>query len=226
MKINFESGLSLIEILVSALISVFLILGVIQVFINTQQLYRLQENSSRIQENGSLALDLIGRDLRVTSYWGCLKRSTGDLIGTDVSITLKAAFVQIPTGTCGSIVDKNLVYYADPTSTIIYTLYNGVLRKATNGQNNDLIEGVETVLFLYGEDVDSDNNVNDYVPANQVLNWESVLSVRVMLRLKSFDDNITSKSLPYVFNGVTFQPTDHHLRRVFTETFALRNRLP
>ena len=32
MKINFESGLSLIEILVSALISVFLILGVIQVF--------------------------------------------------------------------------------------------------------------------------------------------------------------------------------------------------
>ena len=220
-----QQGLSLLEIMIALLISTFLLLGVIQTFINAQTTYRLQESMSRMQEGGSLALEVIGRDLRITGYWGCLKSSTGDLLGTDATITLKAAFVSIPTGGCGSTVDKTLAYYLAKTSTIVYVIVNGVLRKNTNNQNNDLIEGVEAIQFLYGEDTNGDHAVNDYVIANQVLNWEHVVSVRVLILITSLEDNLTAQPAPYLFNNITTLPTDHHLRRVFSATFALRNRL-
>ena len=220
-----QQGFSLIEIMIALLISVFLLLGVIQTFINAQTTYRLQESMSRMQESGSLALEIIGRDLRTTGYWGCLKGSTGDLLGTDTTITLKASFVTIPTGGCSSTVDKTMTYYLAKTSTIVYAIYGGVLRKNTNNQNNDLIEGVEAIQFLYGEDTNGDHAVNDYVLANQVLNWEHVISVRVFLLITSLEDNLTAQPVAYLFNNITTLPTDHHLRRVFSETYALRNRL-
>ena len=220
-----QQGLSLLEIMIALLISTFLLLGVIQTFINAQTTYRLQESMSRMQEGGSLALEIIGRDLRATGYWGCLKGSTGDLLGTDATITLKAAFVTIPTGGCSSTVDKTMTYYLAKTSTIVYAIYGGVLRKNTNNQNNDLIEGVEAIQFLYGEDTNGDHAVNDYVIANQVLNWEHVVSVRVLILITSLEDNLTAQPAPYLFNNITTLPTDHHLRRVFSATFALRNRL-
>ena len=221
-----QRGLSLLEIMIALLISVFLLLGVIQTFINAQTTYRLQESMSRMQESGSLALEIIGRDLRATGYWGCMKGSTGDLLGTDATITLKAAFVTVPTGGCSSTVDKTMTYYLAKTSTIVYVIVNGVLRKNTNNQNNDLIEGVEAIQFLYGEDTNGDHAVNDYVIANQVLNWEHVVSVRVLILITSLEDNLTAQPAPYLFNNITTLPTDHHLRRVFSATFALRNRLP
>jgi type IV pilus assembly protein PilW len=221
-----QYGLSLLELMITLLISTFLLLGVIQTFINSQTTYRLQESMSRMQEDGSLALEIIGRDLRATGYWGCLKGSTGDLLGTDATITLKAAFVTIPTGGCSSTVDKTMTYYLAKTSTIVYAIYGGVLRKNTNTQNNDLIEGVEAIQFLYGEDTNADHAVNDYVLANQVLNWEHVISVRVFILITSLEDNLTAQPVAYTFNTLTMLPTDHHLRRVFSATFALRNRLP
>ncbi len=221
-----QRGLSLLEIMIALLISVFLLLGVIQTFINAQTTYRLQESMSRMQESGSLALEIIGRDLRVTGYWGCMKGSTGDLFGTDATITLKAAFVSSPTGGCGGVIDKTMAYYLAKTSTIVYVIVNGVLRKNTNNQNNDLIEGVEAIQFLYGEDTNGDHAVNDYVLANQVLNWEHVISVRVFILITSLEDNLTAQPVLYFFNSITTLPTDRHLRRVFSATFALRNRLP
>ena len=118
-----------------------------------------------------------------------------------------------------------MTYYLAKTSTIVYAIYGGVLRKNTNNQNNDLIEGVEAIQFLYGEDTNGDHAVNDYVIANQVLNWEHVVSVRVLILITSLEDNLTAQPAPYLFNNITTLPTDHHLRRVFSATFALRNRL-
>ena len=72
-----QVGMTLIEIMIALLIGAFLVGGVLQIFINTKQSYRMAENFSRFQENGRLALDLIGRDVRVAGYWGCLAHATG-----------------------------------------------------------------------------------------------------------------------------------------------------
>jgi len=236
----YQTGLSLIEIMIALLIGAFLLGGVLQIFIGSKQTYRMQENLSRLQENGRLALDFIGRDIRMTSYWGCLARPSGDVFGETVSgiskITLKAAFVTTPTGSCGTTVDKTAVYYTDYTSTIIYSINNAnaVLHKCcpTNNGAIDLIEGIENMQILYGEDSNADGWANYYVPANNVVNWEKVVSVRISLLAATLDDNLTTQPMPYTFNGITTTTTstppvtDRKIRRVFTTTIALRNRLP
>ena len=221
---HYQIGLSLIEVMIALLLGAFLVGGVLQIFIGSKQTYRMQENLSRLQENGRLALDLIGRDIRMTGYWGCLARPSGDIFGETIGgiskITLKAAFLTTPTGACGATVDKTQAYY----KTIIYSINNMVLRK----NSDDLIEGMENMQILYGEDSNSDGWANYYVPANNVINWEKVVSIRISLLVVTLDNFLTTQPMPFTFNGITTTPavTDRKIRRVFTTTIALRNRLP
>ncbi|CDH45107.1 PilW family protein [Candidatus Contendibacter odensensis] len=66
-----QRGLSLVEILVALVISLFLIAGVIQLFISSKQTYRNYDALSRLQENGRFALEAMSRDIRMASFTGC-----------------------------------------------------------------------------------------------------------------------------------------------------------
>lgn len=68
---NRQSGMTLIEIMIALLIGVFLIGGVIQIFLSTKKSYRTQESLSRIQENGRFAMELLDHDIRLAGYLGC-----------------------------------------------------------------------------------------------------------------------------------------------------------
>ena len=63
-----QRGLTLIEIMVALLIGSFLLAGVIQIFIVNKQTYRVQENLSRMQENGRFAMDYLNRYIRLAGY--------------------------------------------------------------------------------------------------------------------------------------------------------------
>jgi type IV pilus assembly protein PilW len=233
-----QSGMTLIEIMIALLIGAFLIGGIIQMFVNARQTYRMQDNLSRLQENGRFAMDFLGRDIRNTSYWGCLSKAAGDIQGFDNdstnasiddgtdSIILRAAYASTPTGNCGTTVDTTLGYYTSNTSQINYYVQGSVLRRNTGGLNQDLIEGVENMQIVYGEDTDADGRANYYATAANVVNMENVVCIRVNLVIRSLNDFITSQALPYTLNEVQITPTDRRIRRVFTSTFALRNRLP
>lgn len=238
----FQTGLSLIEIMIALLIGAFLVGGVLQIFISSKQSYWMQQNLSRLQENGRFAMGFLAKDIRMAGYWGCLSPSstnidvagtndntdTGDGIddGTD-TITLQGAFALKPSGACGTPVNTSAVYYTDTSSTISYKINAGVLQQNTYGQNNDLIEGIENMQILYGVDTDSDGTPNYYIPANNVtnLNWPKVVSIRISLLAATLEDNLTIQPVPYTYNGVPTTPTDRKIRRVFNTTIALRNRL-
>ena len=66
-----QTGISLIEIMIALLIGAFLLGGVLQIFIGSKQTYRMQENLSRLQENGRLAMDFLVNDIRMAGYQGC-----------------------------------------------------------------------------------------------------------------------------------------------------------
>jgi type IV pilus assembly protein PilW len=210
--------------MIAMLLGVFLIGGIQQIFIGSRQTYKMQENLSRLLENGRFAMYFLEKDIRMTSYWACLKRASGDIAGGNDTITLKAAFVTTPTGSCGETVDKTAAYYTDASSTIIYSINNTVLQK----NNIDLIEDIENMQILYGEDTDAtpDGTANYYVPAKNIVDMEKVVSIRVSLLVRSMDDNLAAQPLAYTYNGATVTPTDRRIRRVFTSTIALRNRLP
>ncbi len=70
---SLQRGFTLIELMIAMLIGVFLMGGVIQIFLSAKQAYRLQENLSRLQENGRFAMDFITKDVRMAGFIGCSK---------------------------------------------------------------------------------------------------------------------------------------------------------
>jgi type IV pilus assembly protein PilW len=71
--LRFQRGISLIELIVSIALGLVLIAGVLQLFMSTKQTYTIQENLSRMQESGRLAVEIMARDLRAAGYFGCFR---------------------------------------------------------------------------------------------------------------------------------------------------------
>ena len=342
-----QTGMTLIEIMIALLIGAFLLGGVLQIFSGSQQTYRMQENLSRLQENGRFALDFLADDLRMAGFIGCNSQAvltntlntptsflyhfnnpvdgfeatsatawtpainaaiTSPLGGSDVvtlrraddtqsftviaqasgtdGLTLDAtatttnlksagflnsaganncaiavvadcsavAVFQVSAiagsvlshttgGSCspgnstndlGNIYKNGQVY---PINTISYYVRTGtggspsLYRKIGSNDAQELVEGIEQIQVLYGEDTNADGTPNYYVKANNVADMSKVVSIRISLLAATLDDNLTVQPMPYTYNGVTITTistpavTDRKIRRVFTATIALRNRL-
>ncbi|WKJ89760.1 PilW family protein [Methylomonas montana] len=337
-----QSGMTLVEIMIALLIGAFLLGGVLQIFINSRQTYRMQENLSRLQENGRFAMEFISRDLRMAGYLGCASlgavtpaidaspqnpnpnpavnpftnlnaivgnnnianswnanacSGTHQCIANTDAVTIQYADscggyltgnmasdnanIQIPANnTCNisqydtlllsdcssadvfvatsasSGAGKQTIAHANNQNTspklskvygadaeiFVFRSYSYFIRtgasgmpalwrldnaKAVASSSNpmELLEDIEDFQILYGEDTNADGTANYYVPANSVVNVGNVISIRISVLVATHDDNLASQPLAYTFNGTTTTPVDRRLRRVFTSTLAVRNRL-
>jgi type IV pilus assembly protein PilW len=73
-----QQGFSMVEILVALTISLLLLGGVLQIFVSSKQAYRVQENLSRVQENGRFSVDYLGRYIRLAGYRADLSITRGE----------------------------------------------------------------------------------------------------------------------------------------------------
>ncbi|WP_077730987.1 PilW family protein [Methylocaldum sp. 14B] len=90
----------------------------------------------------------------------------------------------------------------------------------------EMVEGVQDMQIQYGENTDGAPGVDTYVTADGVTNWTNVLSIRISLLMVSLsDESITTAPQAYTYNGATITPTDRLLRKAFTTTISVRNRL-
>jgi type IV pilus assembly protein PilW len=96
---------------------------------------------------------------------------------------------------------------------------------ATGIVAQELVEGIENMQLLYGEDTNSDGSADYYVPFDEVSNNDNIVSVRVSLLIRSIEDSLVQGTQSVLFNNATTPFSDGRLRKVFTSTIALRNRL-
>lgn len=342
-----QKGLTLVELMIAVTLGIFITGGIIQLFINTKQSYRVQENLSRLQENARFAISFLNHDIRMAGNMGCVSSSriitntlndttsfnynfssalqgsestgvdtwspaldtsiTSPLTGHDVltirgileqgvditgqpnttacatetsSTAAQIANIKVSSSTPLPFAGNDIVIAANCDNASIFQISNttplvdivehidvsgavpgnasanlgacyagkGELFKLTSrsyyirtnpsgtpslyrkdGTNNaeELVEGIEDMQILYGEDTDNDHTPNYYVSANSAgLNMDNVVSVRISLLAVTIDDNLATVAVPYTISGTATTPTDHRIRRVFTSTIALRNRLP
>ncbi len=66
-------GFSLLELMISMTISLFLVGGLSFVLANAHKINRLQNDGQIQNESGRYAIDLLSRDLRMAGHYGCLK---------------------------------------------------------------------------------------------------------------------------------------------------------
>lgn len=122
----------------------------------------------------------------------------------------------------------------DNTATNLPSLFRRTLSTSgVAGTAEELVEGIENMQILYGENTNNDTNsaADRFVPADQVGNWDNVVSVRITLLVMSLEDNLVPSAQPYTYNDVVYNggsgngaaPPDRRLRRVFTTTINLRN---
>lgn len=121
----------------------------------------------------------------------------------------------------------NTYYVADTGRTNedgdpIYGLYV----QRVNGTPVELVDGVENMQVLYGEDTNADGSVDRYVTAGAVTDFTNVLSVRVALLVDSVEPDTTqADTSTYQLLDKTVDPPDkRYLRKVFTLTATARNR--
>lgn len=66
-----QLGITLIELMIALVLASLIMLGVINLFIGNHQNYRMQEGSSRIQENARFAFDSLKGNIRESGFSGC-----------------------------------------------------------------------------------------------------------------------------------------------------------
>lgn len=93
------------------------------------------------------------------------------------------------------------------------------------GTTQEIVEGIENMVILYGEDTTGDGTADRYVRAGSVANMDDVVSIRINLIARSVENNVTDTVVPYVFNEQTITPADRRLRIVYVTTVVLRNRI-
>jgi type IV pilus assembly protein PilW len=93
--------------------------------------------------------------------------------------------------------------------------------------DEELVNGIEDMQLLYGEDRDGDRTADRYVAAGAVADWDDVVAVQVNLLASSLSTNVIDEvqALPAPWDALA-DPGDGRLRRVFTTNVGIRNRLP
>lgn len=66
-----QRGMTLVELLIALALSLAVLIGLSSVYVAVKQAFRFQENTGRLQEDASFALDAISRELRMAGYGGC-----------------------------------------------------------------------------------------------------------------------------------------------------------
>lgn len=123
---DYQRGMTLVEILVAMLLGAFLLGGVIQIFVNTKQTYRMQEGLSRVQENGRFAMEFLTNDIRMADFWGCA--GSADL---ESKLNPGSAYAGFGTGITGTNDDNG-----------------GNDHDANNDENtNDIWDGTDTITL-------------------------------------------------------------------------------
>lgn len=344
-----QRGMTLIEIMVALVISLFLLGGLIKIVDGNKQTYRVQDAMARVQENGRFSLFFLTKDVRMAGFMGCsspggglsvtnnvapsgtgnntyttdLDDAIGSYNGTDAvqgfsyttgSLPSELTAIGLTTGGgFGTVVENTDVLYirravscsganvtgmtanggtaqlniADNSECQIQQAdivmvsncqtadifgvsnnpQNGVgveaniahganwndsplfdntygpdsfvyrmradvfyIGEGSSGEpslfkrelvlggmtNKELVEGIEDMTILYGEDLNSDGIADTYVTAGSVTNMENIISVRITTTARTLEDNIATEDTA---SG------DRKIRRDFTTTIGIRNRM-
>ncbi len=107
------------------------------------------------------------------------------------------------------------------------TLYRRMIsRNAAAETAQELVEGVEGMQIAYGADTDDDHRVDQMLTADQVSDWQDIISVQIDLLVRSLSPVLAAdESQDITFNGTRFTTQDGYLRYPFSITIALRNRI-
>lgn len=163
-----------------------------------------------------------------------LFQNTADSNATSISKNSASDWTHNYTSETEVLALQNATYYIRANSGRPNSLVRERLSTSTTAAQwitEELVEGVQDMQILYGV-AGANRQVNDYVTANNVTDWDNVVAVRIDLLVVSADANVVPENQVITFgkkaddtpNPVTID--NRRLAQVFSTTIGIRNRLP
>lgn len=204
-----QHGLTLIELLIAALISAFLIAGLLQIVVAARGGFRLQENQAEVQENGRYAVSTLSKIIRQAGYspepWNEGFDAIGLTSDTRDSVTSRTDRLAIRSWSNTNCFDhRNPV--KDASGEAAFYLRESLFD--LNGRNDlthtcrygpspadfttqikrqGFVRNVESFQALYGQDSNGDGQVDRWVRGAEWADQKEILGIRIGLLLKSTD---------------------------------------
>lgn len=233
-----QTGASLVEIMVSLTLSMFLIGGVLHIFISNKQAYRLNSAYSEIQENGRFISHYLPNIIRQSGYRsppddamfpalddifpaGSPHLQVANNTGTNGSdvITIRyqgsGSGLGTPDGTVTDCLNQGVDAGVIATNVFSINANNELQCQATNpsvgaASTQVLISGVESMHVLYGEDLDNDRIADRYVAPNFAgININNIVSMRMSILISSSDEVVKAiDDNTYYLSGTVYNPAD------------------
>jgi type IV pilus assembly protein PilW len=256
-----QSGIGLVEFMVALALSLMMTLAITTLFLASSRVYATQGEVSRLQEIERSAVDMLTTALRMSGYSDPLSSLNTDtvdaFVGTnDDGHNRSDSFaVRFGGGSDASGLADGSIYRcigsALDAETMAEERYYIALDATTgepglycfDGTNRILlVDGVESMQLLYGEDLSGDLSADRYVPMQSVSAATRIVSVVVSLVIRATGPQGITSSVTQ-FNhfggayaplgvapagdaGAVFQtPADGRIRRQVSLTIGLRNRL-
>jgi type IV pilus assembly protein PilW len=133
-------GFTLVELMVGMALGIFLVGGVVSVYVSSQQNFKTSENLGRIQENARFAFELMGRDIREEGSMPCGVKAVASIVRDKTNTTLTPWWADWNNGT--------LVGYEGGTSPSPST--STVADAAFGTTANKRIAGTDALAVLRG----------------------------------------------------------------------------
>ena len=244
-----SSGFTLIEIMIAISLSLFLIAGLIQVYLSSKTSSRNQQQLAAMKNSQRLTLDILSRNIRMAGFSGAsLDASKINLDKFYADKTDKANSTQDGGSNDSDIIAVQfespvdcLGFKADDTdangelfaintffikSNTLYCLGN------SGADSQPIADNVANMQILYGENTDPPNmeftsapTANRYVTFDQVDDPNNIVSVRIALLFTTPNAVKTKKqSITYqLLDAPALEFDDKFRRELITTTIALRN---
>lgn len=227
-----QRGLTLIELMISMLLSALVVLAATQLFTTNQQLFMTQQIASRLMDDGQLVLRFIGTDIRQAGYSGSpLPQYSG------------VAFAGVGGSADGDPSDQVAIRFHgnqdcqgsnNPSSVMITNRYfvSGTGELMCDGSltagSVALVEGVEAFRVMYGLDMTSDGEVGPVQfmgasAANAAARPIVAIRLAILMAEEANALVLNEERTWHVLDREINTGEDRAMRRVFTSTMMLRS---
>lgn len=237
-----QGGYTIVELLIAGVLGLVLLAGVGQLFVGSNQTFRMQRQLADVQDAGRFAVWFLKEELERygvetgpgeppaainPDFWV----DGGDAENDEITIRYE---VEGAAADCaGSAVDEDdddSDLDADGNFEVQnrYFIQDGSLLCEGNGggEAQPLVANVDAFQILYGLDSNNDNVVDQYIIADDITEAGRVLAVRFALLIRGeTNQSIPKQNRAYQVADQEFEFDDQIPRRLFGVTAHLRNRI-
>lgn len=231
-----QLGLTLIEMMISMVISLVLVLGVVSIYITSKRGFTTNDSVSQQQENARFSADFLLHDLRMAGYSSYPKDPALAAVSTAVdgggiandSITLQYISATDCLGQAtpaNSCLSQKSAAQNCAINTYSIDANNNLVCLGNGGPNPGVIaDNVTHMQILYGIDISNDCGADKYVRWGNVADPTQIVSVRIaFLSQTPTDSTGNAATNTYTLLDQSITLTDKRLHRVYANTVRLRN---